>query len=155
MNKALFFPSDIYFILVRWILLYVLCQLSLRTAAPPDVLYNWTAVHFCTRLCTTGPHKSVYIWFIDCFTPGMKYCVFLKIANLFFMQYYLIFVPGYETKWIKTYRNTQRESMTPCALLVECCEMFIDSAWNEHHKIPSSLLVRNFMPAPFLRLSPC
>jgi hypothetical protein len=42
--------------------------------------------------------------------------------------------------------------MTPCVLVVKCCELLTDNPWNKHHKIPSSLLIRNFKPAPILRL---
>ena len=42
--------------------------------------------------------------------------------------------------------------MSLFALLVECCELFTGSAWNEYHNISSSILVHNFKPAPFLKL---
>ena len=64
-NIAQCFSSDIYFTLLRWVLLHVLCQLSLRTEAAQKVRCSRNAVHFCTQLVltklyTTGTHKTVH-----------------------------------------------------------------------------------------------
>jgi hypothetical protein len=44
-----------------------------------------------------------------------------------------------DSMWIKTHIsvsfNTNIKGRTHCVLLVECCELAVDSAWNEKHTV--------------------